>query len=214
MTRVVLLRHGETPWNADKKHIGVTDMDLSQKGWDQAVALAKAVKNVEFAKVYSSGLKRAVRTAEAVCREQSMDLEALPGLNEINFGEWEGLTWQEIRNRYAADYERWLDGDPGFTLPAGDSWDSFRKRVMDTFEPLIPENDGKILGVVSHGGVIKTIICSLSGFGPSFFFRFHLSPASISILDTDGRKFVLTVLNDTCHLPERLQTEIIRFSDD
>jgi len=214
VTRIVLVRHGETEWNAQRKHIGSTDLELNEKGKAQAKAVANALEEFSFTAVYSSTLKRCFQTAETIANSHNLKIKSDAGLNEIDFGEWEGLTWNDIKTGYPNLYRRWLREDRNFQMPGGERWQAFKERVFRVFKKILEENAEGTIAIVGHGGSLKVILCEILKFGSSCFFKFQLSPAAVSVFDLDGNKATLTLLNDTCHLPKELQSQLISFPVD
>ena len=96
MIRLILLRHCETNLNNENKYLGITDIPLNDTGKANAKSIAEKFKNINLNKIYSSGLKRSYETANIIAQGHSSEVEKLPGLNEINFGEWEGVTFNEV----------------------------------------------------------------------------------------------------------------------
>jgi alpha-ribazole phosphatase len=200
MVQLILIRHGVTDWNEQKKYIGSTDLSLSKKGIAQANALSKALKNEPLTAIYSSKFIRALHTAEIIRESHNLEINILPGLNEIDFGKWEGLTFNQIDEDWPNFIERWLTGEGGLP-PQGEPTAVFKERVKDALNKIITQNYNGTVVVVAHAGTIKFIICHLLGLDFSEMWRMRLDSGAISKIDLyDNGKNVLTLLNDTCHL--------------
>lgn len=204
MAQLILIRHGVTDWNEQQKYIGSTDLNLSKKGIAQARAISNALKNEPLTAIYSSEFKRALQTAEIIAENHNLKINVLPGLNEIDFGKWEGLTFNQIDNEWPNFFERWVTGEGGLP-PDGESIEAFKNRVKDALNRIIAQNskESRTVVIVAHAGTIKQIICHLLGLDFSEMWRISQDSGAISKIDlyNDGKN-VLTLLNDTCHLNE------------
>lgn len=167
--KIYFARHGQTDWNVQGKIQGTTDIPLNDTGIKQAEQLAQTLKdrNIKLTKVYSSNLRRAQRTAQAVCGRYGIECETLEGLQEISFGVFEGYTWEEIRTNFPEIFGKWCADKRYFPIPEGESNQLVLERVfraLDTVEELRAENssDGAIL-IVTHGGVLKSMLTVLKG---------------------------------------------------
>jgi broad specificity phosphatase PhoE len=200
MTRFYLLRHAQ----AQKPHCyhgRRSDPDLSEIGQAQADALGQRLAEVGFRVIYSSPLGRARQTAAAVVKHQQCAVETMEDLAEIDFGLWDGLTYKEITSRDAGGYSRWIVDPSGFTTPEGESLGTFFQRVRAAFEQIRTHHTEGDVAVVSHGGPIRSILCSYLGLGKSGFWSLEVDLASFSILGhNEVGRCVLSRLNDTCHL--------------
>lgn len=205
-TRLILVRHGETQWNAEFKYIGLTDLELTEKGIKQAQALAKVFQKTPLTAFYSSPLKRAYQTARIVAAGHKLKVKIKSELKEIDFGDWEGLTLEEIKRGYTNLYKKWLRGEEDFQIPKGESWSGFRERVTRVLREILKENPEGTVAIVSHGGVLKAIIIQALKLDSSTFWKISQSQAALSILDFNRKdnksKPVLVRLNDLCHLTE------------
>jgi broad specificity phosphatase PhoE len=150
MTTIVLVRHGETDWNLERRVQGHTDRPLNETGRAQAVALAELLATERFDAVYSSDLQRARDTAALIAERHELDVIETSGLREKNFGSWEGLTDTEILARFPdARNGQWGDEENG---------DDLAVRVVAELERIAAEHsDGHVL-VVSHGGPMRAAL--------------------------------------------------------
>jgi len=163
MTKLCLVRHGQTDWNLEGRYQGQSDVPLNKNGHEQAATLAETLKGEPFTAVYSSDLMRARKTAEPVANALRMTVQIEPRLREINQGEWEGQLVDDIKARYA-DLWAQRKGDPASVRPpGGETVGEVAERVhaaLDDIARLHPQ--GPVL-IVSHGLSIATAICRARG---------------------------------------------------
>ncbi len=207
-TRLLLVRHGQTPMSIDRRYSGRGDVDLTDHGRWQAAAVAKRVAALVGARqdataplpVVSSPLRRAVDTAREVATVLGSEVRTHAGLTETDFGAWEGLTFAEASRRDAELHRAWI-GDTSVAPPDGESFDAVHQRVRRARDNIIAEYGGQDVVVVSHVTPIKTLLRMGLAAGPELLFRLHLDLASLSIVEfyPDGNASVRLV-NDTAHL--------------
>ncbi|GHF53362.1 hypothetical protein GCM10010218_38530 [Streptomyces mashuensis] len=205
-TTLLLLRHGETALTPQKRISGSggPDPELSEAGLRQAEAAARrlAARGAVQA-VVSSPLRRARQTAEAAARRLGLDVHIDEGLTEADFGAWEGLTFAEVRERHPDEMAAWLaspDAVPGGT---GETFSSVARRATLSRDRLLARYEGRTVLVVSHVGVLRTLIRLALGAPPETLFRMELSAASLSAVTYDGQgNATVHSLNDTAHLAD------------
>lgn len=156
-TRILAVRHGETTWNRDTRIQGHTDIDLNEHGRWQAERLAHALREESFAAIYSSDLKRARDTAQAVAQRHDLPVHADIGLRERGFGRFEGHTWDELALRYPAETLAWRKRMPDFAPPGGETLVQLRERVVETVLRLAERHVGEQILLVAHGGVLDVL---------------------------------------------------------
>lgn len=163
MTRLLLIRHGETEWNVEGRYQGQTDVPLNERGRGQAQALAAAVAAMPIAAVYSSDLQRALDTARAVAERTGARLVIDARLREIDQGAWEGLVGAEVR-------EQWHDllvarrADPeSFAPPGGEPFVAVRERVLAAVQDAVQVHPGETIALVSHGLALAIVRTALAG---------------------------------------------------
>ncbi|MFD9965004.1 bifunctional RNase H/acid phosphatase [Amycolatopsis sp. NPDC058986] len=206
-TKLLLLRHGQTAMSIDRRYSGRGDVPLTDHGQAQAAAAAKRLAGMpglvvdgEAAPIVASPLTRTKQTAQAVADALGGRVETHPGLIETDFGEWEGLTFAEAKERDPDLHRQWL-GDTSVPPPDGESFDVVHRRVRKARDELIAEYGGRTIVVVSHVTPIKALLRMGLDAGPSLLFRLHLDLASLSIAEfyPDGNASVRLV-NDISHL--------------
>lgn len=209
MNRYLLVRHGTTEWNAQRRIQGQSDPSLNPTGQRQARRLGKRLASVPFAEVRCSDLRRCSETAAGILLGRNdVRLKEMPELREKNFGAWEGLTFHEVQARYPDLYRHWLAAaDPSFAPPGGESDLQLCSRA-DTVVDRLREtctDSGRNLLVVTHGGMLRALITRLLGLPAQKMWKFRFANAGLSVVSLfeDGSA-VMDLLNDTSHLEEGL----------
>ncbi|MFF0310565.1 bifunctional RNase H/acid phosphatase [Streptosporangium sp. NPDC004379] len=201
-TSLLLLRHGETPFSAERRFSGVGDPELTSVGIAQAEAAAARLSRPPYGiqVVVSSPLKRARVTAEIVAARLGLEVEVEEGLKEVDFGDWEGHTFTEIQRRWPDELAAWL-ADPSAAPPGGESFETAARRVRTTGDRLVERYEGRTVLAVSHVTPIKTLLRLALEAPPSALYRMHLDLAALSLIEyyADGPAVVKAV-NDTSHL--------------
>ena len=159
-TRILLARHGETEWNRLGRWQGHADPPLNETGRSQAAALAERLEGDGIAAVYSSDLRRASETARIVAGRLGLEVTEDRALREIDVGSWSGLTRDEVRERYPDGFARWLAGEIGHD---GETREQLAARVIPTVERIAHAHPGATVLVVTHGGVIRTLLRHAAG---------------------------------------------------
>jgi len=162
MSAIVLIRHAET--DIAGRFCGHSDPDLNSVGESQVIRLAEEVAMLGIEHIYSSDLRRASRTATAIGQRIGVDVNYLPGLREIHFGQWEGLSWQEIEDRFPDEAHQWLGEFPLRRAPGGEAYLAFTTRVEAAIEQLLSGATGGATAVVTHRGVMRHALTRFFGF--------------------------------------------------
>ncbi|WP_028937784.1 histidine phosphatase family protein [Pseudonocardia spinosispora] len=171
MTRLVLVRHGETVWHADNRYAGTTDVELTEHGLEQARQLADWAKSAGLAAIWCSPLSRARRTAEACAEATGMDCQVDERLRELNFGRAEGLTTADMRGRFPVELAAFQNDPVAHHLPDGEHPASAAERFIDCLDDIAAHHpDGRVL-VVAHTTAIRLALCSLIGVALSEYRR-------------------------------------------
>jgi broad specificity phosphatase PhoE len=161
MSDILFIRHGAT--DLAGTFCGHSDPPLNERGRQQVVGLVEELRGETIEAVYSSDLLRARETAGALATAKVASLHSLPGLREISFGDWEGLSWSEVEAVNAQYAERWLVEYPGLSAPGGEAVGEFEARVLATIETLL-QIEQRSVAVVSHAGVMRLVMRRLGGF--------------------------------------------------
>ncbi len=207
MIEIILVRHGETEWNVAGIFRGRIDVALNETGMKQAELLASYLSQLKVAAVYSSFLKRALMTAEVIARYHKLDVKVAPGLMDFNFGNWQGLPHQEVRNRYPELYAEWIRNPHRVKIAAGESLGDVRKRAVEVVDKVTARYKGTAV-LVSHRVVNKVLICALLGLDNSHFWSIKQDTCGITNFTYEEGRFVLTKHNDTSYLKPIHRTEL------
>ncbi len=200
MPRVLMARHGNTTGNSAMRFWGQTDVELSANGKSQAKRLADRLAGEKIDAVYSSQLRRAAATAEIIAARHQIEVIACPELLEINFGKVEGLSFDEIGQRYPEMVSTWSTRDPSFRFPEGESIKDLDQRVSK-FPGRLEAHDIKdTVLVVAHSGVLRLLICHFLNIDIWHWRQFRTDLASLSIVETHSQGATLHLLNDISHL--------------
>ncbi len=201
--RLILVRHGETGWNQQFRiQGGSSDTDLSQNGVDQAQKLGLVLKDVNIGAVYSSPLKRALDTAQAIANHHGLEVRVEPALKEMEVGELEGVPIAELGTSFSKYMIEWRQGGGTAKLPGGESLVDLSDRVWEAVQSILADNMQRNVVLVSHYFVTVAIICRTLGMTVTQIARLRVQNASISTLDFGGKQPSLISLSDTCHLRE------------
>ncbi|BFU46223.1 bifunctional RNase H/acid phosphatase [Krasilnikovia sp. MM14-A1004] len=202
-TRMILVRHGETPLTAQGRYSGRGDVPLTDEGEAQAMAAGARVAGIsrDVVAVVCSPLARCVRTAELIAAELGgVTVTVLPDLIECDFGQWEGMTFAEVQQRWPVELAAWLKST-SVAPPGGESFQAVAKRVRGAMATLLQTYPSSAVVVVSHVSPIKLILRDALAAGDTFLHRLFLDAAGVSVVDTwpDGGIAVRSV-NETAHL--------------
>lgn len=199
MTRWLLVRHGETAWNREGRYQGHLDVPLSDAGREQAAALSVALASVPIVTAFASDLTRASETARIALGTRSVPLIATPNLRETAYGEWEGLSFREARERDPDLFRRFARWDSTVAPPGGEAVPQVFARVRAFLESLDHRDpDGTYL-IVAHSGTVRMLASALLGLPAEATRRFALDSASLSVVETHPRGSAFTLWNDTSH---------------
>jgi len=199
MTELILARHGETEWNVEKVFRGRIDVGLNEAGLKQAELLGEYLSQFEIEKVFSSPLKRALRTAQAIADYQRQKVEVTPALTDFDFGDWQGLSLEEVRAKYGSLFHEWLEKPHEVEIPGGESLDEVRRRALSLAESVLNQYGGRVV-FVSHRVVAKVLICALLGLDNSHFWNIRLDTCGITTFSWQDGRLVLAEHNNTSYL--------------
>ncbi len=203
MSRLLLVRHGDTALNSAERYWGSTDVELSSDGIKQAEKLRDRLASEKIDAIYSSNLKRASVTAEIIGSSHGLEVITCPELREVDFGKLEGLKFDEVRQLYPKVAELWAKRSPKLRYPAGDSVDDLTNRVSIFASMLGQHAIEETVLIAAHSGVLRTLMCQLMGLELRHRWQFRVDLASLSIIETYPERAILSLLNDTSHLDGR-----------
>jgi alpha-ribazole phosphatase/probable phosphoglycerate mutase len=199
--RIYLVRHGETEWNASLKYQGQTDVPLSGKGRQQADLLGKRLDALEIEGFYSSNLIRAYDTAMIISQHHNQEIVKLPELKELNFGLWEGMNFNEIKSKYPEEINMLWEKPLHTRVPGGETIDEMIKRTVKAVKTIVKSHNKGNIVLVSHGGVIRSIVGTVLGMDMNNYWRLRLDNACLNIIDfPELDKGILMLFNDLSHL--------------
>lgn len=201
--RLILVRHGETPWNVTLQYQGQANVPLNERGHEQARRVAERLRRLEPQVLYSSDITRAWQTAEIIGAAVGRTPVPMPELREIDVGQWEGLTPEELYRRFPdhmAEYRR----DPARTVRlGGESYAQLQARALVALNHIQATHaQGTIVVAVSHGGTIRALLCHVIGLDLANFGRMWLDNGSLTELRLGRNGWRLMRLNDAAHVEE------------
>ncbi len=199
--RILLARHGETPWNAEGRYQGQEDIPLSPLGEAQARALGARLREVPITRAVASPLQRACHTAELALGERDLPLTLDPGLMEIAHGTWEGLLASEIRERDGDRLRAWRDSPHEVLMPEGESLQHVFDRAWPAFARAAADlGDDDTLLVVAHDAVNRVLLCRILGIPLAKLWTFRQAPTTLNLLEgPDVDQLDVVRLNDCSH---------------
>ena len=203
VTRLYLVRHGETLANREYRYIGSRDDPLSPLGQTQALQLAEALSEMPIAAVYSSPLQRSYNTALPIATGHSLEVQRVNDLRECDFGLWEGLSRAEVLERSPEDSQRLREWERNTSVapPSGESFEALQQRVVAAVEPLAHAHPDQAIVLVSHVGPIKVLLSAALGAPLASAFHIFLDPATISLVDwRDATHAMVRLINSHAHL--------------
>ena len=203
-TRLCIVRHGETGWNAEHRIQGQLDAPLNGAGRAQAQALARALASEDFAVIYSSDLCRARETAEPYARSKKSGIVPEKNLRERHYGIFQSLTYAEVQQRYPEDYARFERREPEYDFRTGESLKDFSVRSISVITKIANAHPGQHILVVTHGGVLDKLYRHVTGMPLSAPRDFAIPNCGISRIERDGDRWRIAAWADVAHLESAL----------
>lgn len=201
VTRFLLVRHGRTEWNRVERFRGRADVPLDEVGVAQAEATAARVAGEwQPAAIYASPLSRALRTAQAIAARLGLDVQPEPALIDIDYGEWQGRTPEEVRQRWPSELEAWVHAPQRARIPGGESLSEVRQRAVQVVKRLAEQHADQTVVLVAHTVVNRLVLLAVLGLGNDRFWRLRQEPCALNVFETEKGDFTLVSLNDACHL--------------
>jgi broad specificity phosphatase PhoE len=217
MTRIILARHGNTPWNKDKIFRGSKDIPLDEQGREEAAALGEWLKDEVIQAAYTSPLSRSRDTAQAVARHHNLEVQDLPGLADLNYGDWEGVALKDVKVKYGDLYRQWETAPHTVRFPHGETLEEMRTRALAAVDQVVQRHLDQTALLVAHRAVNKVLIAALIGLDNAHFWRiaqdttcfnrFHLMEAP----QGGSKIWYIISINDTGHLKKMKRGEFVDF---
>ena len=204
--KLLLARHGQTEWNADRRFQGHTDISLSARGRAQAHALGRALRERRVSAAYVSPMRRAVETAEIALAGAGIPYTPIEELRELSLGAWEGCTVDEIRGQDGDPYAAWLRAPLDCPPPGAEPLPDVRDRVLAAVGRMSAAHDDGDALIIAHGGVISVYACHVLGCSFNQLWRLRVDNCSLTVV----RPPRIVMLNDTRHLGADLQSQHFR----
>lgn len=191
-TRIYLVRHGEIEGSGQFRYNGQTEVPLTPRGFEQYRALADRLKDEPLAACYTSDLSRCLEGAGIMCAGRGIGPIQRAELRELSFGDWEGLTWSELEERFPDQWRARMNDFVGYRAPGGESLNDLRERVLPLLCEIVERHRGERLLVVAHGGVNRVVLLDALGAPPSSMFRIEQDFGCLNIIDyyPDGNRVV------------------------
>lgn len=200
MTRFILIRHGQTGWNKQERFRGWVDIDLDETGRRQAQAAARRVSPWGVSAIYSSPLKRALATAQALADIAGLGVNAIDGITDMHFGVWQGMSITEVKDSYPDQFDQWCNRPDALEIPDGETLEDVRIRSVAAIEELATSHEGQTIAVFTHRVVCKVLLCHVLGLGNSHFWQIEQDTTAINVFELEQGKPTVHLINDTCHL--------------
>lgn len=200
MKRLYIARHGETYWNLQGKTQGIKDSQLTDLGMKQAELLAERLQGEGIEVIYSSCLSRAISTAMIISKKLEVSLYCDKSLNEINYGDWEGLTLKEIRELYPNEFMRWRTVPHKLRVPGGETLEDAQKRIISFVNELQVSSKGKNVLFVSHSTINKLLLQYILGMELCNYYRLKQDNCCLNIIEFRDYGPVLLIYNETNYL--------------
>ncbi len=198
--RLLIARHGQTRHNLDRRYQGITDAPLNETGRAQAAQLAERLADEKIDMIYSSPLMRSTQTAELLAEMNGLDIKKDERLCEISFGEWEGMSYDEIKAQSPDLLEKWISDPAHVPPPNGETLIQLATRVKEAVDELRSQHTDKTVLVVTHGGVIRTMLCLSLGLDLNRHTQFESDTGSLSELSFYEEGASLRLFNGISHL--------------
>jgi 2,3-bisphosphoglycerate-dependent phosphoglycerate mutase len=201
MTRFIVVRHGQTRWNVEKRVQGQEDSPLTDEGLAQAEAIAGRLAQEHFDALVSSDLGRALQTAAPIARRCGLAVVPDARLRERHFGEGEGMAYDEIDRRWPDAFSRIRETDPDAVIPGGETRRQFHERVHRAFDALVREHEGRRVCVVTHGGVLAALYRMVHSIPVGKPHKIAISNASYNAIAFSADAWSVETWDDVAHLP-------------
>ena len=198
--RLFVVRHGETAWSRERRFAGSRDVALAPEGLRQCEAVARALASQVVAAVYASPLERARASAEVIAKPHRLPVEIDPAFGEMAFGEWEGLTREEVAARFPAAYEEWRHAPHLVRIAGGETLAQVAERARGAVQALAATHSGETIVLVTHAIVTRLIVLDALGLGPERLWTVDATPAGITEIEYEPGWATVHRMNTLAHL--------------
>lgn len=206
-TLIYIIRHAEAEGNYIRKFHGITDSELTKKGYLQANMVSNRLKDVKFDIIYSSPLKRAYTTAKIIAKNRDINIILKEELKEINGGDWENRNWDDLPKLWPKEYECWELRPHEHCMPNGESMLDLYNRAVNILESIVKENEGKTICIVTHGTLIRALLIYLKRLHFENLCNIYWQDnTAVNIIEYNNGTYNLIVEGDSSHLSEELST--------
>lgn len=202
MIRLVLIRHGQTKWNMEERYQGQSDIALSEEGMKQAKKLAEHFPAERLDAIYASDLQRATKTAEIIARPFGLSVQCEEAFRELSFGAWEGLTYEEIVQRWPKALENFFQHPDMLQIPQGETFRQVQDRAMNRLNAILQEEgaEEKTIAIVAHGAILRTILTAQLCIPLRCVWRIRQFNTAVNIVRYDDFVPTVELMNGTAHL--------------
>lgn len=200
MTKLIFIRHGQTEWNVLGRYQGQTDVALSPLGVEQAQKLAANFPVDKIEAVYASDLKRAMTTAKCVADRFRLLVTPCKSLRELNFGDWEGLTYDEIVAKWPEALSNFFQHPDILKIPHGESFPELRARALACVEKIVAKHPEETVAVVAHGAILRTILTAALHMDLKYVWTIRQFNTAVNIVTYTESGTTVELINGTGHL--------------
>ena len=194
------MRHGQTEWNTKGIFRGTIDVELNENGERQARLTGEKLDQLCIDSVYSSPLSRAYNTARIIASFHDQKVRVIESLTDMNFGVWQGLNREQVKERYPEVFQTWDKSPDRVLIPEAETLSGVRKRIELGLKSILNDHGGKTVVIVSHGLIIKVLLCVVLGMDNSHFWKLRQDNSAVNIFEYSKEGTKLFLMNDTNHL--------------
>lgn len=201
MTTLIIVRHGHTALNNGDRFRGRTNTPLDDQGLREAEVTAKAIaQRWKLSAVYTSSVSRAHVTGEIIGKPFGLPAIDEPGILDMDYGEWTGLTFEEAQAHSPKDYEICMGRPSAFRPPKGESFEELRARSVAAVKAIAQKHPDQAVAIVTHNVVNRVILLGFLETTTDLFWRMHQGTCAINVLEYDGKGYGIELINDTSHI--------------
>jgi phosphoserine phosphatase len=200
MTQIILVRHGQTPWNKDKIFRGSKDIPLNEQGREEARLAGEWLQGETIHAAYTSPLSRSRDTAQAIAQHHGVEVKNLPGLSDLCYGNWEGLPLAAVKVEYSDLYRQWETAPHMVRFPGGETLAELRGRAWSALQEVTFRHQEQTVLLAAHRAVNKVLIAALIGLDDSHFWRIGQDTTALNRFHYLNGVWHIIAINDVCHL--------------